>query len=68
MDMRIIRRLAYDGNYQRAIEMICDVVESQQELIKSQNKVISEQQALINKITESLKGQQLISQGLMTIL
>ena len=33
MDTRVIRRLAYDGNYQRAIEMLLDIVEKQDNVI-----------------------------------
>ena len=33
MDTRAIRRLAYDGNYQRAIEMLLDIVEKQDNVI-----------------------------------
>lgn len=34
VDTRLIRRLAYDGNYQRAIELLLDIVEEQEKQIK----------------------------------
>ena len=34
MDDRIIRRLVYDGNYERAINLLLDIVMKQQEKIK----------------------------------
>ena len=42
MDTRVIRRLAYDGNYQRAIEMLLDIVEKQDNTISKLVDFISE--------------------------
>ena len=41
MDTRQIRRLAYDGNYQRAIEMLCDIIETQDRLIEKLTQTIA---------------------------
>ena len=45
MDNKIIRRLAYDGNYQRAIEMLLDIVEKQEKRIKQ----LEEKDVTLNK-------------------
>ena len=42
MDTRVIRRLAYDGNYQRAIEMLLDIVEKQDNTISKLVDFVSE--------------------------
>ena len=42
MDTRVIRRLAYDGNYQRAIEMLLDIVEKQNNTISKLVDFVSE--------------------------
>ena len=42
MDTRVIRRLAYDGNYQRAIEMLLDIVEKQDKTISKLVDFVSE--------------------------
>ena len=42
MDTRAIRRLAYDGNYQRAIEMLLDIVEKQDNTISKLTDFVSE--------------------------
>ena len=42
MDTRVIRRLAYDGNYQRAIEMLLDIVEKQDNTISKLTDFVSE--------------------------
>ena len=42
MDTRIIRRLAYDGNYQRAIEILLDIVEKQDKTISKLVDFVSE--------------------------
>ena len=42
MDTRVIRRLAYDGNYQRAIEMLLDIVEKQNNTISKLVGFVSE--------------------------
>ena len=42
MDTRAIRRLAYDGNYQRAIEMLLDIVEKQDKTISKLVDFVSE--------------------------
>lgn len=34
MDLRLTRRLAYEGNYQKAIELLCDIVEKQDKQIQ----------------------------------
>lgn len=34
MDTRVISRLAYEGNYERAIQMLLDVVEKQDKIIR----------------------------------
>ena len=45
MDIRQIRRLAYDGNYQRAIEMLLDILEKQDKRIKQ----LEEKDVTLNK-------------------
>lgn len=40
MDTKIIKRLAYDGNYQRAIELLCDELELKDKKIDELNKLI----------------------------
>ena len=42
VDTRAIRRLAYDGNYQRAIEMLLDIVEKQDNTISKLTDFVSE--------------------------
>ena len=42
MNTRAIRRLAYDGNYQRALEMLLDIVEKQDKTISKLVEVVSE--------------------------
>lgn len=42
MDTRVIRRLAYDGNYQRALEILLDMVEEQDKTISKLVDVVSE--------------------------
>ena len=42
MDTRVIRRLAYDGNYQRAIEMLLDIIEKQDKTISKLVDFVSE--------------------------
>ena len=42
MDTRVMRRLAYDGNYQRAIEMLLDIVEKQDKTISKLVDLVSE--------------------------
>lgn len=42
MDTRVIRRLAYDGNYQRALEMLLDMVEKQDKTISKLVDSVSE--------------------------
>lgn len=37
-----MRRLAYDGNYQRAIEMLLDIVEKQDKIISKLVDLVSE--------------------------
>ena len=34
-DLRVVRRLVYDRNYQRALEILCDTMEQQDKQIKS---------------------------------
>ena len=42
MDTRVIRRLAYDSNYQRAIELLLDIVEKQDKTISKLVDFVSE--------------------------
>ena len=42
MDTKVIRRLAYDGNYQRAIEMLLGIIEKQDKTISKLVDFVSE--------------------------
>ena len=42
MNDRQIRRLAYDGNYQRAIELLCDIIQDQEDKIEELNQRLEE--------------------------
>ena len=55
IDDRIIRRLAYDGNYQRALQMLTDIIVSMDGLIKDQNKVIQLQESRIQRLEKANK-------------
>ena len=60
-DTRIIRRLAYDGNYQRAIELIVDIIDEKKNSIANvwrdvqYNDFAEYIDAVIRSIAESLK-------------
>ena len=34
METRLARRLAYDGNFQKAIEILCNIIEEQDKKIQ----------------------------------
>lgn len=55
LDDRIIRRLIYDGNYQRALEMIMDIIVAQNKTIEDQSKIIINQEQKIIKLEKANK-------------
>lgn len=58
MDTRQIRRLAYDGNYQRALEMLCDIIETQDRVIDKLAQTVSNvaSDIEIHKLIEQMKS------------
>ena len=67
MDTRAIRRLAYDGNYQRAIEMLLDIVEKQDNVISKIVEFVCELK-VDKEIRDILKECKRNPQGVLEVL